>query len=630
MKLADKIEHISESDVLNAGREKINKFAIDPALRAEENSVNAQNIANDANKIVNETKDRLNNIVSSKTEGAEVIDARGRYTLLSDRFNAIDDIYTNEINSYFGDRKYLVSSFNTRDWLKMSLGILDVDKNYVSILDAGGIDVDPIFGVREPSMYYLNGYFYIVYTLGQKQKETGINTDGFNWDYIPCKKTKDFINFETYNITSPAGFWAPQFFEIKNQLYIGLSGSDGDYYTTINIQTREIGEIKKVKINVSDITLMDSYFYEDKGTIYLATKVEKSTNKNYKYGDILVFSSDEIGNSFSFLSKIPFRYSAEGPVIIKENNIFYVYADVFLNKYSASMQSTDLLTWTKETIVEVTDGTRIQHFDVLDISEIKNVIFALKNKFIENDYKKIHPPYVVLNDYVENGVLKRPTKNNKVIYNIHANQHIDLKSIIRQSAIDTEEIYIFFNTNNNEDATLTIYPNADDNVIPRNGITTPNNQPITFRASIDSGKTIKLKKIGGDYFPGGWDNSSNWRIEYCPADGVLYELSGYYTTKGNGEIQGKYVEYRNFIEVEIFGYFTGLEGANLGVLSNQLPDKLKPNREFAIPLFTDVYNDDGNKTLLMGWDGIMYNWGATNALVKDRKYSFNINFKAYR
>gem|GEM_PF-3928032 len=81
--MADKIEHISESDVLNAGREKINKFAIDPALRAEQNSLTAKNVANQSQQISTDAKDiakntdgRLDNIVAGEMKDAEVIDAR--------------------------------------------------------------------------------------------------------------------------------------------------------------------------------------------------------------------------------------------------------------------------------------------------------------------------------------------------------------------------------------------------------------------------------------------------------------------------------------------------------------------------------------------------------------------------
>jgi len=81
--MVDKIEYISENDVLNAGREKINKFAIDPAMRAESNSIDAKNIADEANRTSSEAKDianntdgRLNNIIAGEMNDAEVIDAR--------------------------------------------------------------------------------------------------------------------------------------------------------------------------------------------------------------------------------------------------------------------------------------------------------------------------------------------------------------------------------------------------------------------------------------------------------------------------------------------------------------------------------------------------------------------------
>lgn len=101
--MVDKIEHISESDVLNAGREKINKFAIDPAMRAEEHSFIAHNVANqsqqisaDAKDIATKTEKRLNNIVSSVTKDAEVIDARGNFNILSERLDYLEEVEKKE------------------------------------------------------------------------------------------------------------------------------------------------------------------------------------------------------------------------------------------------------------------------------------------------------------------------------------------------------------------------------------------------------------------------------------------------------------------------------------------------------------------------------------------------------
>ena len=81
--MADKIEHINANDVLNTGRDKINRFAIDPAMRAETNSVDAKRTAEQSNQKANESKaiakntdSRLDNIVSEEMKDAEVIDAR--------------------------------------------------------------------------------------------------------------------------------------------------------------------------------------------------------------------------------------------------------------------------------------------------------------------------------------------------------------------------------------------------------------------------------------------------------------------------------------------------------------------------------------------------------------------------
>lgn len=86
--MVNKIEHIQATDVLNIGRDKINKFAIDPAIRAEENSVQAKNSAVQANQTSDEAKDiasnvdnRLDNIVASEMQDAEVIDARKPFGL---------------------------------------------------------------------------------------------------------------------------------------------------------------------------------------------------------------------------------------------------------------------------------------------------------------------------------------------------------------------------------------------------------------------------------------------------------------------------------------------------------------------------------------------------------------------
>lgn len=97
--MVNKIEHIQATDVLNVGRDKINNFAIDPALRAEDNSLQAKNnadqaktIANESKQVANNVKDQLNNIIiESGTSEAEVVQARGEFSVLNERLNSNDD-----------------------------------------------------------------------------------------------------------------------------------------------------------------------------------------------------------------------------------------------------------------------------------------------------------------------------------------------------------------------------------------------------------------------------------------------------------------------------------------------------------------------------------------------------------
>lgn len=121
--MAEKVEHISESDFLNDGREKINKFAIDPAIRAEKNSNNALNVANNSNETANDAKDiaantdnRLDNIIAGEMDDAEVIDARKPFG--GESFTSLGNRLDNQIgkNSEFrefeSDKSFMSRVFN--------------------------------------------------------------------------------------------------------------------------------------------------------------------------------------------------------------------------------------------------------------------------------------------------------------------------------------------------------------------------------------------------------------------------------------------------------------------------------------------------------------------------------------
>lgn len=118
--MAEKVEYIEAVDKLNTGRKKINDFAIAPALRAEQNSNNALNIANNSNDTANDAKDiaantdiRLDNIIASEMQDGEVVDARKPFG--EESFPTLGNRLDNQIgkNSEFRDFE-LDKSFMSR------------------------------------------------------------------------------------------------------------------------------------------------------------------------------------------------------------------------------------------------------------------------------------------------------------------------------------------------------------------------------------------------------------------------------------------------------------------------------------------------------------------------------------
>lgn len=92
--MVDRVEHIQSTDVLNTGRDKINRFAIDPAMRAESNSQKANQTAENAKSIADEAVNKSANIqnqldhiiLENGISEPEVVQARGKHTLLYQRF----------------------------------------------------------------------------------------------------------------------------------------------------------------------------------------------------------------------------------------------------------------------------------------------------------------------------------------------------------------------------------------------------------------------------------------------------------------------------------------------------------------------------------------------------------------
>lgn len=120
--MSDKPIHIDELDWLDEGRVKINKYAIDPANRAEIKSDNAiekanhsADLASDANQTSENVDKRLDEILAGSMDDGEVIDARKNYRTLGKRLDAQDYLKeTLELPNSL-NRLTLVDAYDTLD-----------------------------------------------------------------------------------------------------------------------------------------------------------------------------------------------------------------------------------------------------------------------------------------------------------------------------------------------------------------------------------------------------------------------------------------------------------------------------------------------------------------------------------
>lgn len=141
-----KIQHIDSNDTLNEGRVKLNEFAIDPALRAEENSnqaigiaINSQNIAKESDEKADNIQSQLNVLVVDGDSSVEAAQARvgidGKvYQTLQDRLN-------NEINN-LKNRK---ETINVLDLGLKNDGSEDVTSKLRQYIESAGNDISLFF-----------------------------------------------------------------------------------------------------------------------------------------------------------------------------------------------------------------------------------------------------------------------------------------------------------------------------------------------------------------------------------------------------------------------------------------------------------------------------------------------------
>mgnify|MGYP003257741631 CR=1 FL=1 len=247
--------------------------------------------------------------------------------------DAIKDISVLNTTSDICNYRYIMTSFG--DSGKKGLFILGSnDLKHFNLLNG----YDPFIpkenvGVRDPAIAFIDGWYYIVYTIA-----VGINVT----NQIGLVRTKNFVEWdELPNLTivsdqydfSKGYCWAPCFFRDEDNWYI-VSGcctdsNNQDFLHRImlfDVDTKTIG-----KAFTTNIPFIDGHIYKENGTYYCLT----SQGKLYK-------SQSLLSTEYVLVSDNGLRFSSyEGQYAIrKDDGTYRVFGQKVLNE---SVGNTDAL-----------------------------------------------------------------------------------------------------------------------------------------------------------------------------------------------------------------------------------------------------------------------------------------------
>lgn len=278
---------------------------------------------------------------------------------------------------------------------------------------------------------YYNNYFYISYDYVDTEFNdyNSLNQEIFlGGNKIGCARTKDFINFEHWDISLPLNF--KQTFSPK--LFVD---DDGSKYmvTTLGdcteIVTDFIGRQQYKKycyitkfdddfktprwtniINLTDTnglngsSKLDPFLIKKDSKYYLFIKEE---DNDY----IQQYSSSSPNSGFTLINEFKGYGRTEAPCVYKINDEYILFMYEHENKYNYIVKSTDLITWTKPFRCNMFVDKNIMNtsFYVCDTEYTKNVVY--------NYIKKIGArPYT--DDYTKNFNYKLIDQAQEIIENI--------------------------------------------------------------------------------------------------------------------------------------------------------------------------------------------------------------------
>lgn len=258
--------------------------------------------------------------------------------------------------------KAIVSAFGGNNFNSLDLYWTN---DYLTFNPINKSKIESVGTIRDPSITWFNGKFWLAYTWGACYSEDLIN----------------FTKLKLPEIVPGQVNWAPEWVVDGNKLYLmGTGGTNGFwnsgsdyciYQCCLDTDTLEFTPWHKMTYlshNEYDNNIDPTATYYN-GKWWLAMKY------GYHYGladyspKIQLYQADQFEGPFNYVTDIPFTQHCEGPSLIVADGRLYCYADGFETYTSWRMESADGVNWQNEQSVTASDGSRTQHFTVLPLDQ---------------------------------------------------------------------------------------------------------------------------------------------------------------------------------------------------------------------------------------------------------------------
>ena len=431
------------------------------------------------------------------------------YTNRLDNFDKqLETIVHNFNNDSIYDTPYLITTFNAHDGYKLDMYISYKENEFIPINGKGILLGDY---VRDPSPLFYNGKFYITFT-----------SNG-----VAIAESSDLINWTVRRVrdNTTERFMAPEFFVDNGDVYIVLSYTDGTkigdlyVYKTLFLKANEDlttwEDVCYMSINSAPTNYIDTSFIKVDNYYHAFLKVENT-------GVIQHYKCSNLFGAYDLVNTITTRRPCEGITCKKRNGKYCLYLDNYLDGYASVIYSNDLINWYGEETINVTDGTRTQHFDLLELNNDSKEIVnnAIKKYSVENIGNKLSKNrygnrMLKVKDFMTGTIFNPPVFDGTIYTFDDGDENITITEINVPNPQNHYEIYFMFtkgSTTNEFTDGITLKNTFASTIQGNGGLRTPLYSDFLIGYQLRN-SLVKLIYRGRDYV-----SKNYWLVEYSDKD----------------------------------------------------------------------------------------------------------------